>query len=693
MKKTISIIKPTCLGLLLVLSCLGQNVPPPQNPSASDDEVVKISTTVIQVDTTVTDKNGKIISDLKAEDFEVFENNEKRAITFFSFVPVGSATPGKLRRENATAGLPTAALKPEQVRRTIALIVDDLTLDIYDLPLLRRSMRKFVAEQMRDGDLVAIARTGGSIGILEQFTSDRRQLYAAIEKIKWNPLAKKISASMSGAVGGHDGIGLHDPDQEGDNHRASVLAAQMINSLQLLVASMKRLPGRKSAIMFTEGFKISGKQPVGPDRDPRSQAAVEKLVDLAARSAVVLYTIDSRGLQAGEPAEIDAAKDPQDGMVFLAKQTGGMAILKTNDFNLGIEKILDSQKGYYLIGYKPDPATFNAGKSRFNKLTVKVKREGATVAYRSGFFGVSNAKEDAQPITSKPKERMTEALTAPFAASDIAVNLNTLFGNDAQQGSFIRSLLHINAKDLEFTEQAGGVRKADFDVLAISFDNDGVAVDKIVRNYVLTLPPQEYQRFLAEGFVYYFTFPVKKPGPYSFRVAIRDKQSQRIGSASQFLEVPDLKKDGLTLSGVVLETLTDDELQRERAAESKLSVNRIENRGYSNMLNATSLRHFQRPTILRYGFEVYNAKLDSAHQPRLTSQVNVFRDGKLVMEGKPSAIDLTGQADWQKVTSFGALALEKQMAPGEYILQIIVTDNLASGKRKSSIQFVQFEIV
>jgi len=445
--------------------------------------------------------------------------------------------------------------------------------------------------------------------------------------------------------------------------------------------------------MFTEGFKLSGKQPVGPDRDFRGQAALEKLVDLAARSAVVVYTIDSRGLQADEPAVIDAGKDSEDGMVYLAKQTGGMAIRKTNDFNLGIEKILDSQKGYYLIGYKPDPETFNTGKSRFNKLTVKVKREGATVSYRSGFFGVSNGKDEEKQIAAKPKERMTEALTSPFAVSDIAVNLNTLFGNDAQQGSFIRSLLHINAKDLEFTEQAGGVRKADFDVLAISFNNDGVAVDKIVRNYVLTLPPKEYQRFLAEGFVYYFTFPVKKPGPYSFRVAIRDRQSQRIGSASQFLEVPDLKKDGLTLSGVVLETLTDEELQRERVVQSNLSVNRIENRSYTNMLNATSLRHFQRPTILRYGFEVYNAKLDSAHKPRLTSQVNVFRDGKLVMEGKPSAINLTGQRDWQKVTSFGALALEKQMAPGEYILQIIVTDNLASGKRKNTIQFVQFEIV
>src|SRR5205085_8129921 len=79
-------------------------------------------------------------------------------------------------------------VKPEQVRRTIALVVDDLTLSFESTYYVRRALKKFVDEQLQDGDLVAIIRTGAGIGALQQFTTDRRQLYAAIEKIRWNPV-------------------------------------------------------------------------------------------------------------------------------------------------------------------------------------------------------------------------------------------------------------------------------------------------------------------------------------------------------------------------------------------------------------------------------------------------------------------------------------------------------------------------
>src|SRR5207253_1268482 len=84
--------------------------------------------------------------------------------------------------------LPPSTLKPEAVRRTIALLVDDLTLSFESTYYVRRALKKFVDEQMMEGDLVAIIRTGAGIGALQQFTSDRRQLYAAIENVKWNPM-------------------------------------------------------------------------------------------------------------------------------------------------------------------------------------------------------------------------------------------------------------------------------------------------------------------------------------------------------------------------------------------------------------------------------------------------------------------------------------------------------------------------
>ncbi len=112
----------------------------------------------------------------------------------------------------------------------------------------------------------------------------------------------------------------------------------------------------------------------------------------------------------------------------------------------------------------------------------------------------------------------------------------------------------------------------------------------------------------------------------------------------------------------------------------------------TNPLNATSLRRFKRGTILRYGSEVYNAKL-AAGQPNLTVQIRMFRDGKLVFDGKQVPLELLGQTDLQRIKTVGALNLGTEMQPGDYVLQIVATDNLAKQKQKTATQFVQFEIV
>lgn len=166
--------------------------PTPKPTPENNDDIVKISTALIQVDVTVTDKNGKVVNDLKAEDFEIFENGEKQSISNFSFINTvpetkPAATP-KPNKDEVTAPVPPVQIRPEQVRRTIALVVDDLGISFESMHFVRRSLKKFVDEQMLPNDLVAIIRTGGGIGALQQFTSDKRQLYAAIEKIRWNPL-------------------------------------------------------------------------------------------------------------------------------------------------------------------------------------------------------------------------------------------------------------------------------------------------------------------------------------------------------------------------------------------------------------------------------------------------------------------------------------------------------------------------
>ncbi|MBK9528767.1 MAG: VWA domain-containing protein [Acidobacteria bacterium] len=166
---------------------ISRPTPPPES------DVVKISTNLIQVDVTVTDKNGNAVRDLRPDEIEIYENGKLQKVNNFSFVPGNRTTTeeaARLAKENRKNSpnviLPSGPIRPEQVRRTIALVVDDLNLSFGSTAWVQDALKKFVNEQMQDGDLVAIIRTGAGVGALQQFTSDKRQLLAAIERVRFN---------------------------------------------------------------------------------------------------------------------------------------------------------------------------------------------------------------------------------------------------------------------------------------------------------------------------------------------------------------------------------------------------------------------------------------------------------------------------------------------------------------------------
>jgi VWFA-related protein len=714
---------------------LAQKPTPTATPEkAADDDIVKISTTLVQVDVTVTDKSGKVITDLKPEEIEIFENGVKQNITNFSFVsdvktfeaekPVAKKTD-----KNAAAAAPPAPpteLRPEQVRRTIALVVDDLTLSFESVHYVRRALKKFVDEQMLTGDLVAIIRTGSGVGALQQFTSDKRQLYAAIEKIRWNLVGNgkvgafaPIEASMLERAKA-SGAEVSDEQLEAERNRnrsfsdfqGGVFASGTLGALDFIVRGMGELPGRKSVMLLSDGFKLETKGETGFTERSMIFGALRRLIDAANRASVVVYTMDARGLQtlgltaedntngvSGDQLEQkitdrrDELFDTQAGLIYLAKQTGGFPIVNNNDLSGGIRKILDDQS-YYLVGYEPDSESFDPKTRRFNKLQVRVSRRGAQVRYRSGFFGVGDDQIKQPTANLTPQQQITRALTSPFSANEISLRLNTLFGNDVKNNSFVRFLLHVDARDLKFTDQPNGDKKAVFDVVAVLFGDNGAVSDQISQTYTLEAKSDRYRKILSDGFVYHFPFPVKKPGAYQLRVAIRDAQSNTVGSANQFVEVPNLKKNRLTVSGIVLENSTYEQWQKSQTnapVSSSVTENAIADA--TNPLNDTSLRRFKRGTVLRYGSEIYNARADTGQKPSISTQVRIFRDGKLLFDGKPSTVDVSGQADLQRIKFVGAMNLGTEMQAGDYVLQIVATDNLAKEKQKIATQFVQFEIV
>src|SRR5688572_3547177 len=165
----------------------------PQQPDTQDPDdtdVVRIRTNLVQIDAVVT-KDGKQVTDLTPEDFEIFEDGKKQVITNFSYVSnVPSSSPdAAVKPAVKRTGLPVVppAIRPDDPRRTVALVVDDLGISMESVSPLRNQLRKFIDEQMQPNDVAAIIRTGGEVGALQQFTTDKRLLHRAVERLRRHP--------------------------------------------------------------------------------------------------------------------------------------------------------------------------------------------------------------------------------------------------------------------------------------------------------------------------------------------------------------------------------------------------------------------------------------------------------------------------------------------------------------------------
>ncbi|MEK6324474.1 MAG: VWA domain-containing protein [Acidobacteriota bacterium] len=711
-----------------------QNAPAKEKQSAKDkkessardkEDVVRISVTLVQIDAVVTDEKGRFVTDLERGDFEVFEDDRRQHLTNFSYISTeptpreAPSTPSTRSGRNLPL-VPPVRLRPDQVRRTIALVVDDLSMSFESVHFVRESLKKFVDEQMQPGDLVAIIRTGAGIGALQQFTTDKRLLYAAIERVRWNMMGRGHVGAFRRIGGGapaDGGLGAEEFQRfkdETERAREDAFSVGTLGALNFIVRGLKDLPGRKSVILLSDGFELFRAR----EQNYKVLDAVRRLVDLANRASVIVYTIDARGLQtlgltaADSTAsmssqevrrQVDNRSDhlfnSQGGLGYLAYQTGGFFVRNTNDIAGGINRVLDDQKGYYLLGYIPEQSTFKVvqGRRKFHKISVKVKRAGLRVRSRTGFYGVPD--EETRPAET-PAQQIVTALTSPFTSGDIHLKLTSLFGHDPKIGSFMRSIMHIDARDISFSEEQDGWRKGEVNIVAFTFGDNGQVVDSEGRTYNLSVRSDGLQKLMDQGFVYTLNVPIKKPGGYQLRVAVRDARTERVGSANQFIEVPDIGKNRLTLSGLVISGYDLSKARKtaatetaDQAAQQAASVREGAGEDVEPM-TSPAVRMLRRGIDVDYGFLIYNAQLDpKTKQPQLETQVLLLKDGKQVFAGKVNPFNAGEQPDLKHIPATGRLRLGSDLAPGEYVLQVVVIDKLAKEKYRLATQWMDFELV
>jgi VWFA-related protein len=448
------------LSLLFAVCAQGVAAQTRRQPESQDDEVIRVNAELVQTDVTVVDKRGRFVEDLKPEQFELKVDGRAVPLSFFERVRAGGAD--EESKLAAARGLKTTtnAHTREPIRQTtegrgrvIFFFVDDLHLSSDSLARARKSLLKFIEEQMASGDLIGIASTSGRVGFLQQLTDNKTVLRTAIGRLAFNrntePYAGKVPISEADAnriVNHRDrelfaylveatkneyqmgGMGIANMVRNRlrqINAQGAQAELATFAGLGGLLESSRPLAGRKLVLFISDGFVSDYKRSNGPD-------VLRIVTEEAARVGAVVYTLDARGtfgdsavdasrndypdfaVRTGGRSFFDA-KMTQEPLERLAAETGGRAFLNNNSFNDAFRAAVDETSNYYLIAWRPDTDPQRAGDSRID---VSVKgRPDLRVQLRRRYFSARSSSGVKDKTRNAPAVKNISSTATPSSTS------------------------------------------------------------------------------------------------------------------------------------------------------------------------------------------------------------------------------------------------------------------------------------
>ena len=690
------------LGLLLSSHGQESRTSPPADGQRSGNEgkgfQIRIDVEEVRLDAVVLDKNGHQITDLTADDFEIQQDYFRQKITSCIYIndyrprPQKTAEPSKDFR-NAPP-IPAPPMTREDVRRTIVFLVDNLTMDFTEVHRARMGIRRFVETQMQDGDLVAIVPTAGGNATFQTFSSDKRQLLSMIDNVRWF-------------------IDL----------RTTQMTLQMM-AMAYSIRTLQDMPGRKALIIISPATMIPASliSQIGPGlKDfPRAveytEATFNPLADAALRAGVVIHTLDIRGLGGPTATDIDAGNgfdysllDPKTGELSpeiisykatraveirdsqtpipLSKKTGGIFIKDSNWFVNGIGPVQEELRGYYMLTYTPAPTTFRPeSRNYYHQVQIKVKRPGSEVHARDGFFGIPEPVNAPANISNS----LYTAIFSPFQYNDLKINLASGYIDDPQKGYLLQSSMYLNAKDLSITEGKNGNRLMTVEAASVTADVNNDIKDSNAQRYHFDIKEENIPWIREHGIKFSLKLPVKKSGAYYVRAAVRDPVSGKMGSAYQYIEIPDLNKHRLALSNMFIINREEDLPWAASGAPEefrKLLYPEVR----MDPRKSPALRSYLPGETFECVAMIYNAKSPMGQKPNLESQLILYGNGNELFRSEPEAVDLSKVSDFTRILIKTKLSLMESFPPGDYVLLLRVKDNLADKNHNLASQTLDFK--
>ena len=458
---------------------------------ASSGFTLKVPVEVVVVNAIVTDRDGNPITDLTVDDFEVLENRKKQTIQSFS-------------QENYQS--PQIPDKP----RLLSLVIDDLTYPpTGTLNRTVQAIRGFVKRRLRANDYISIMTASG--GYFVPFTQDRELLLTEIDQ-----LHKKLDSSRPARL-------LVGPQSR---------IRRLLDALRAHIRSLGSVEAQKSLVLFSGGFLHLG-----------LHYDLERLVDMALKTGVILNTIQATGMETSPMYDVSEETTLFQSLLmtdhlmqlrrialeYLAKATGGIHFKDNDDLVAGLRQVVDQQFSYYVLSYATPPKKPDG---RYYRLRVKVSRSGVRVTHRKGFYA---PKERLSPEEQKKRD-LLEAMRAPTDLGEIPLQMS--YHSSRLDGDTYRLELvtRLGIEALPFlVEEGNRINRINLAVVAFDDQEKYVGGDEKVWNF--KLGDSSFQALLQSGLTSKVVLEVPA-GRYQVKVAARENLNAGLGSLRRTVDVP-----------------------------------------------------------------------------------------------------------------------------------------------------------
>jgi VWFA-related protein len=556
--------------------------PNAQQPSDNSELVTqdsaatfKVRVNLVLVRVVVRDNQGKVVTNLRREDFQLFDNRKPQAITYFSAETPDSealrpATTVTANDESAVTAEETQAAAKKLPQRFVGVMFDDVHMSMEDTTVVRDAATRLFGA-LAPSDRVAMFSASGQFHL--QFTADHDQLAKSLYSLVPRPitgsggfhdcpevtyyqadLIQNKSDSQALAIAAEDAVQCAFNGDETKIAQATQMAQsaamRVLNlgdgeteyayrHIEEAIKQLSAMPGQRVMVFVSPGFIPS-----------TLWSETSDLIDRASRSGIVINTIDARGLYtpdllgdianpprnsalaAGISATYRLAAQSAQGEVLqqLAYGTGGTFFHNRNDLDEGLREAVAAPPLSYVLGFSPQTIKYDG---RFHSLKVSLtNKQKYAIQARNGYYA---PKKIPDPVEAA-KQEIREAIFSQDELHDVPVDLQTQFFKKDATSARLSVLTHFDVKNIHFRKEQG--RNADVLTIATAiFDDNGNFVVGGEKTVQMKLLDTTYNRLSRSGLTLKSSYEVK-PGTYMVRLVVRDGEGAQMAARNGAVVIP-----------------------------------------------------------------------------------------------------------------------------------------------------------